>query len=160
MKKSIFAVLIIAMLLLLAQAGFAQDTTNKFGIGAEVSFLKIFDYDVDNAVGTEQSFDGTAMPGLNLTYYYNQYFSTEFTVAYSVSDMEVEAAGLSLEQGELEQIPLVLTFRAHMPMESSLSPYIGAGLTYYINEFEMSGILKQVNPPVPLWSPTTDWDFM
>ncbi|MBI9075393.1 MAG: outer membrane beta-barrel protein [Desulfatibacillum sp.] len=146
MKKSFFAILIVICLLTLPQGAFAQDSTSKFGIGAEISFNKIFDYNVDNEIDQERSFDGTAMPGVNLTYFFNQYFSTELTVAYAKTDMELESKGVSMKEGELEQTPLMLTFRAHMPTETILSPYIGAGLTYYFNEFDMSDTLIRKSP--------------
>ena len=57
--------------------------------------------------------------------------------------MELDDQGTEVEQGELEQIPLMLTLRAHMPSEGGFSPYIGAGLSYFFNDFEMSDFYSQ-----------------
>ena len=51
-----------------------EQSAAKFGIGAEVSFLKVLNYDVDDVVDTEQTFEATAMPGGNLTFFFQSVF--------------------------------------------------------------------------------------
>jgi outer membrane protein len=139
LKKTLLIAVCAICFFSLSAGAYAEDGRAwKFGVGAEVSFLKTLNYDVDDVVDTEQTFDGAAMPGVNMTFFFNQYFSTELTLAYAKYEMELDVPGAKIEQGELEQVPLLLTFRAHMPSEGGFSPYIGAGLSYFFNDFDMS----------------------
>ena len=43
--------------------------------------------------------------------------------------------------GDMTQIPIMLTARVHLPLNDSMTPYLGGGVGYYSNDFDLAIIL-------------------
>ena len=48
--------------------------------------------------------------------------------------------------GDVTQIPILLTARAHLPIHSRITPYIGGGAGFYSNDFDLSDVLLFIDP--------------
>ena len=140
-KKVVVVFFVVALLLFLSQVSFAQEA-GKLGIGARVSYVNYsgddFINDHDEKVNID--FDEVAMYGLNVTYFFHKYFSTELSVDYSKTDVWVSGTfrGVATNEidGEVTQIPVLLTGRLHIPVNNIVSPYVGAGVGYYFNDYD------------------------
>ena len=127
---------IVALLLVFAQVGFAQDMNGKFGIGARIGYVN---YSGDSIDDTDVDFDDAAMYGGNLVYYLHSYFSLELSADYVKTDTEFKVSGFSpVNFGELKQVPIILNGRFHFSTNQKISPYLSAGIGYYINDFDLS----------------------
>jgi len=133
MKKNLCVVFCIGMALCLG-FGQAASAAEKFGIGANVSYMGVADAGPDDVI----NFDGVSLIGLNATAYINSFISLSFDLGYSQLDVDAS----SVSAGDLEQIPLLATARLHLPFFESISPYVGAGIGYYFNEFNTSDFLS------------------
>jgi outer membrane protein len=132
---------IVALLLVFSQVGFAQDMKGKFGIGARIGYVNYAGDDY-NVLGSniDVDFDNAAMYGGNLTYYIQRYLSLELSVDYVKTDTEIKGSGLSPTNiGELKQVPIILNGRFHFSTNQKISPYLSAGIGYYLNDFDLSG---------------------
>jgi outer membrane protein len=139
---------IVALLLVFGQVGFAQDMKGKFGIGARVGYVNYSGDDLDlSGFDMDVDFDDAAMYGGNLVYYLHNYFSLELSGDYVKTDTEIKGSGLSPTNiGELKQIPIILNGRFHFSTNQKISPYLSAGIGYYINDFDLSDSLSSVLP--------------
>ncbi len=126
MKKKIITsfFVVTALLLVFSQIGFAQDMEGKFGVGARAAWVNY----------THEDFDSDFMYGANLTYFVHRYISFELSVDYIESDLD----SLDITIGELEQVPILLTARTHLSTNPKVNPYLGIGLGYYLNDFDLS----------------------
>ena len=115
-----------AIVLVISQVSFAQDVEGKFGIGAGVAYIN---YSEDEG-GLEP--DEDVMYGGNLTYFVQEYLSLELSVNYVETDVYLDDFNL----GELEQIPVLLSLRGHLSTNTRVSPYLTAGVGYYLNDFD------------------------
>lgn len=137
MKKITILIACVAVFFI-SQAALAQDFDGKLGIGANVSYSGIS----DTGEGDSIKFDGAPLIGANLTYYFNKYFSFEVAIGYSQLDVEGTAAGVTIDLGELQQFPVFLSGRFHLPIRNgAVSPYFGGGVGYYFNDFDTSQIV-------------------
>jgi outer membrane protein len=146
MSKRIAIVLCLVILLLFSSNfGFAQPP-DKWGIGGRISY-----YAPDEFTAEGDTWDpdaGVLLEG-NITYFVNNWFSLELGAGYTKSDVDVKdgETGLSIDFGELEQIPILLTGRLHYWFSNSkITLYAGGGVGYYINDFELSGLLQAAFP--------------
>ena len=122
----------------------AQMVENRLGIGARISYYDLGDTSVE---GISFAPDSTALFEGNLTYFYNKMFSLEFGVGYTKPDVNAEALGLSVEFGELKQIPITLTGRMYYWFpKSTTNLYFGGGVGYYLNDFKLSSAFESVMP--------------
>ena len=131
---------IVALLLVFGQVGFAQDMKGKFGIGARVGYVNYAgdDYDVSGS-NIDVDFDNAAMYGGNLVYYIQRYFSLELSADYVKTDTELKGVDSSPTNiGELKQVPIILNGRFHFSTNQKISPYLSAGIGYYLNDFDLS----------------------
>jgi len=144
MKRKVVVALYVAVLLLVfGQTGFAQEA-GKFGIGARVSYLNYSGDDLNELDEAGQridvDFDEGTMYGLNITYFFNKYFSTELSIDHIETDLDISGtwygAAKTQNVGEITQIPVLLTGRLHIPINNSISPYVGAGVGYYFNDYD------------------------
>jgi len=135
-KKSIIILFVSAFLFIFSQAVFAQEA-GKLGVGARVSYM---DIDGDTVKGNDFDFDKAAFYGIDLTYFFCNYFSLEASLNYDKTDMDIrEPAGVpEYNFGELKQVSVLLTGRFHFPVNDKITPYIGAGVGYYFNDFDLS----------------------
>jgi len=135
-KKFIVPFFIVAALMLIvSQVSFAQDMEGKIGIGVRASYINYSDDDLGGGIDAE--FDETAMYGGNLTFFAHNYLSLELSVDYVETDVDLEALGVSVDIGELEQIPILLSLRTHLSTNPKVSPYLTIGIGYYLNDFDM-----------------------
>lgn len=145
MNKKIGLVLcMITLLLFFNNATFAQEMDKKWGIGARLSY-----YAPDDTTIEDVSFDpdSSVLFEGNLTYFVNDLFSFEFGTGYTKPDVDAESSGISLEFGELEQIPILLTGRFHYWLpNTSTNFYAGAGVGYYVNDFDLSSLFQTAIP--------------
>jgi len=89
--------------------------------------------------GTPVSFeaDDNIGIGLNLTHYFNNIFSLELAAEYFKTDMDINALGRSANILELMQYSFLVTGRFHLPLKTDkISPYLGLGAGYYVNDFD------------------------
>lgn len=142
MKRKVVVALYVAVLLLVfGQTGFAQEA-GKLGIGARISYVNYSGDDFINEHDEKVNidFDEVAMYGLNVTYFFHKYFSAELSVDYAKTDLYVSGTFRGVAQtwndGELTQIPVLLTGRLHIPVNNIVSPYVGAGVGYYFNDYD------------------------
>ena len=131
---------IVALLLAFSQASFAQDMKGKFGIGARIGYVNYAgDNYSDSGSIFDIDFDDAAMYGGNLVYYIHRYFSLELSADYVKTDAEVKGSGISPTNiGELKQVPIILNGRFHFSTNQKISPYLSAGIGYYLNDFDLS----------------------
>ena len=142
-KKVVVVFFVVALLLFLGQVSFAQEA-GKLGIGARVSYVNYSGDDLNELDDAGQriniDFDEVAMYGLNVTYFFNKYFSAELSVDYTETDVDVSGTWHGVAQtfnvGEITQIPVLLTGRLHIPINNIVSPYVGAGVGYYFNDYD------------------------
>jgi len=140
MKRFILVtVLLAAVSVFTVHPAQAVDLAGKWAVGARVSYADPID---DTVQGIDVEFDGTPLIEANLAYHFNSVFSIELGVGYLSSDIQVKASGVSLEFGEITQVPVLLTLRAHIPTGGSIVPYVGAGVGYYFNDFDFSNLFN------------------
>lgn len=117
----------------------AQDTAGRLSIGASAAYADIA------GVGKQvhMAFDGDAYYGASLAYHIGRYTSLEFSVGYLQLDVEASMNDAVLDCGQLEQFPILLTARYHLPMlDGRLSPFLGFGGGYYVNDFDASRVVS------------------
>jgi outer membrane protein len=134
MKKKIVAsfFVVATLVLVFSQVGFAQDMEGKFGVGVRVAYVNYTGESSHLIDGAD--FDDAAMYGANLTYFVHRNFSFELSIDYAESDLDY----LDITMGELEQVPILLTARTHLSTNPNVNPYLGIGLGYYLNDFDLS----------------------
>jgi len=142
MKKKIVVLVFVvaALVLVFGQVGFAQDMKGKFGIGARIGYVNYAGDDYEESGSTiDVDFDAAAMYGGNLVYYIHRYFSLELSADYVKTDTEVKGSDISSTNiGELKQVPIILNGRFHFSTNQKISPYLSAGIGYYLNDFDLS----------------------
>ena len=135
MKKVVALFFVVAALMLLvSQISFAQDMEGRLGIGARVAYVNFSDEDL---YGIDVDFGETAMYGGNITYFVHSYLSLELSVDYLETDVDLDPIGVTVDIGDLEQIPVLLSLRTHLSTNPKVSPYLTAGIGYYFNDFDM-----------------------
>ncbi len=149
MKKKIVVLFFVvaALLFVFGQVSFAQDMEGKIGLGARVAYVN-YSGDEYNYPGytIDVDFDDDVMYGANLTYFIHRYFSFELSVDYVETDVDLESFGIALNIGEMEQVPILLTARTHFSTNPKINPYLGIGVGYYLNDFDLSGLMLSVLP--------------
>ncbi|WP_028315486.1 OmpW/AlkL family protein [Desulfatibacillum aliphaticivorans] len=147
--KKISVVMVVGMigLMLMAGSAMAADTAGKIGIGLELGYNQISDTSIPDAPGIDGEFDGAFIFGANADYFFTDFFSLEMFLGYTATDMDASGFGVSIDVGEVTQVPWTLTARLHYPNDSIVSPYIGAGVGYYFNDFDVSSTM--VNNAAP-----------
>lgn len=147
-KRVILLMFVTALFMFIGQVGSAQELAKKFAVGARAGFYKIADDDISQG---ELTSDGTFYGEGNLTYFFVDYFSLEWSVGYVKPDLDLTqtATGYDLQYGELEQIPLLLTARFHWWSDiPKVCLYAGGGLGYFINDFSVSSAFGNLIPGV------------
>lgn len=129
-RKIILVFCITALSLLFTQPSLAEET-RKFGIGIRASYYNV---DTGILVAYDPEIDSSGLYGVNLTYFLNEIFSLELSGEYTKTDMTIHTLGGKV--GEFTQVPILLTARLHLPAGKTISPYIGAGIGYYFNDFD------------------------
>lgn len=140
---------LIAFLIIFCQTAYAQKVEKKFGLGAKISYLNIEDSVIEDygfsANGQlEQGKLNYGTPpffGVNFLYYFNQYFSSELSFSYIQSGVKNTVQNTTVKFGDLEELAILLTARLHLPNKSIVTPYIGGGVGYYLNNFDLAGNL-------------------
>jgi len=147
-KKVTFMIFVTVMFLFVVRIGSAQELGNKVAVGARGAFYKIADDDIP--LGEIKS-NGTAYGEANITYFFVNWFSLELSGGYVKPDLDLNrsSTGGVVEYGEIEQIPILLTAHFHWWKEIPLvGLYAGAGVGYFINDFEVSSSFRSVYPNV------------
>ena len=148
MRKTLWALLgMVAIVLLFSGSGLAQDVDNRFGLGLRLSYLS-----PDGATIDDVTYDpgGTYLVDGNFTYFFVKSFSLEFLVGYTKTDADAEFSGLSVDFGELKQIPLLLTGQYHFWFNPNSNIYLGGGVGYYLNDFSLSSAVTSIDPTFEL----------
>lgn len=127
MKKTL---IILASLMVLASGtvttSSAEDIAGRSGLGIGLGYISPKDDTIDSGM----------LPSINYTYGVTSNFSLELSLGRAVLDVEDEdISGLNL--GEITTVPLQLTAQYRIP-SGSASPYLGAGVGYYFNDFDTS----------------------
>ena len=130
-----------------AQVGSAEELDKRFALGARAGFYKISDDDMP--LGEIKS-NGTLYGEANLTYFFVDYFSLEFSGGYVKPDLDLTlTTGSVVSYGEVEQIPLLLTARFHWWSDiPKVGLYAGGGVGYFVNDFNVSDTLRSLFPGV------------
>ena len=131
-----------------AQVGSAEELDKRYAVGARAGFYKIADDDMP--LGEIKS-NGTVYGEANLTYFFVDYFSLEFSGGYVKPDLDLtlSSTGSVVEYGELEQIPFLLTARLHWWADiPKVGLYAGGGVGYFVNDFNVSETLRGLFPGV------------
>ncbi|MBI9075577.1 MAG: OmpW family protein [Desulfatibacillum sp.] len=134
-------------LLVFAGSAMAMDTAGKMGVGLELGYNQISDSSIPDAPGVDAEFDGSFIFGATGSYFFTDFFSMEMTLDYTKTDVDANGFGRSIDMGEVSSVPWLLTARLHYPNESIVSPYIGAGVGYYFNNFDPSSFLVNAAAP-------------
>ena len=144
MRRTVVALLgIFALVVCLSTSAMAQEFDKKWGLGLRASYYAPTD---DTVEGVKYDPDSTFLIDANLTYFFIKEFSLEFLVGWTKPDVNAEISGLSVDFGELEQIPLLLTAKYHHWFNPQSSLYLGGGIGYYLNDFTLSDTIKAVDP--------------
>ena len=131
-----------------AQFGSAEELDKRFALGARAGVYKISDDDMPQG---EIKSNATVYGEANLTYFFVDYFSLEFSGGYVKPDLDLtlSATGSVVEYGELEQIPFLLTARFHWWADiPKVGLYAGGGFGYFVNDFTVSSTLRDLYPGV------------
>ena len=147
-KRVILLVFVTALFVFIGQVGSAEELAKKFAVGARAGFYKIADDDMPQG---EITSNGTLYGEANLTYFFVDYFSLEFSGGYVKPDLDLKenATGYVVEYGELKQIPFLLTARFHWWSDiPKVGLYAGGGVGYFINDFSVSSTFTSLNPGV------------
>jgi outer membrane protein W len=149
MKKRVFLIMFVTVFFVFtAQVGSAEELDKRFAVGARAGFYKITDDDMPQG---EIRSSGTVYGEANLTYFFVDYFSLEFSGGYTKPDLDLtlNSTGAVVEYGELEQIPFLLTARFHWWADiPKVGLYAGGGVGYFVNDFTVSSTLRDVFPGV------------
>jgi outer membrane protein W len=116
------------LVLIFGQISFAEDMKGRVGLGARLAHVDYVEHDDEP--------DDAVMYGINLTYFAHRYFSFELSADYTESDVELSVLGLSGNDGDLTQVPVLLTGRMHFSTNPKVSPYFGGGVGYYFNSID------------------------
>jgi len=65
------------------------------------------------------------------------------------SQSDFTVSGVTYKAGDIEQTPVLLTVRYHLPV-GLFSPYIGAGFGYYFNDYDKDNAFWNANVAVSL----------
>ncbi|WP_028316528.1 OmpW/AlkL family protein [Desulfatibacillum aliphaticivorans] len=116
----------------------ADDATGTWAIGLKAGYNNVLDDNKFESTGgdIDYVYDETAVFGVFGTYYFNKYCSLAFGLDYSEYSFTEETAGVSLDVGDIRQIPVYFTVRGHWANDSICTPYAGIGMGYYFNEFD------------------------
>ena len=128
-------------------AAYAEDIAGRSAIGVGYANVSPDEGDID---------DGTLM-SINYTRGINTNLSIELSLGQA--DLDVRLGDMPVDLGEFTVKPLQVTAQYRIPSGSSpLSPYVGAGLGYYFNDFDLSGDVKDHIANERLTDPTYDVD--
>ena len=112
-------------------AAYAEDIAGRSAIGVGYANVSPDEGDID---------DGTLM-SINYTRGINTNLSIELSLGQA--DLDVRLGDMPVDLGEFTVKPLQVTAQYRIPSGSSpLSPYVGAGLGYYFNDFDLSDDAK------------------
>jgi outer membrane protein len=116
-------------------------------VGVRAGYVDYYNDDQTVSGGElELESDATLMYEANLTYFLEEYFSLELGVGYTETDEYLNfSAGMSGKAGEMEQIPVLLTARVHFSTNHKVTPYLGAGIGYYLNDFDSNSSSPDVD---------------
>lgn len=149
MKKRVILIMLATVFFIFTgQVGSAEELNKRFALGARAGFYKITDDDMPQG---EIKSNGTLYGEANLTYFFVDYFSLEFSGGYTKPDLDLtlSSTGSVVEYGELEQIPFLLTARFHWWSDiPKVGLYAGGGVGYFINDFTVSSTFQSLNPGV------------
>ena len=140
-KRSVIVIAAVVFAAFICNGAFAGDLKGKLGIGAEAGYYKILDKDIiEGPTDLESTYEGAYMFGATATYFFCDYFSTEFGIHFAESTMD-KGYFSGKNEGEITQIPVLLTTRFHYPNSSIFTPYVGLGIGYYFNDYS-----ETINP--------------
>ena len=148
MKKIVILIMFATVFFVFTvQVGSAEELDKRFAVGARAGFYKISDDDMP--LGEIKS-NGTLYGEANLTYFFVDYFSLEFSGGYVKPDLDLKlTTGSVVNYGEVEQIPLLLTARFHWWADiPKVGLYAGGGVGYFVNDFNVSDTLSGLFPGV------------
>jgi outer membrane protein W len=149
MKKRVVLIMVATVFFVFtAQVGSSEELDKRFALGARAGFYKITDDDMPQG---EIKSSGTLYGEANLTYFFVDYLSLEFSAGYTKPDLDLtlSSTGSVVEYGELEQIPFLLTARFHWWSDiPKVGLYAGGGVGYFINDFTVSSTLRGLYPGV------------
>jgi len=143
MKRMLVFSMVFVFAVVFSSTVFADE--NRLGIGARVGYLNYADDSYDE-YGATIDFDDGVIFGANATYIINDYFSLELSLSHCKdTDAELGYYGVSTDIGELSMTPLLLTAQYRIPtyFAMNFSPYLGAGLGYYFNDFDPNALAKE-----------------
>ena len=148
MKRTVWVLLgMVATVLVFSSSGLAQDVVNRFGLGFRASYLTP---ESDTVEDIKYDPDSTYLIEGNLTYFFLKSFSLEFLAGYTKPDVNAEFSGLSVDFGELRQIPILLTGQYHYWFNQKSNVYLGGGVGYYLNDFSLSSTVTSVDPTLDI----------
>lgn len=134
MKSAILIAMCITVFIT-GQSVMAQDGNGRFSVGANVSYVDIASTGKDVNI----EYDSNVLYGASLTYYLDKHFSCELSIGYFQLDVDATGNGMTFGFGDLQQFPVLLTARYHLPIKNGMiSPYLGGGGGYYFNNFDTS----------------------
>jgi outer membrane protein len=136
MKKRLLVVASIILFAFIPSQLFAQDMAGKFGLGARVGYVN---YKGDSIDGDDIDIDDSMVLGINGTYIVSKTFSAELSIDF-ISDTDIESyiSGVKFKAGEASTVPVMIAGRFHIPTDSNVSPYIGLGIGYFFNSFDIN----------------------
>ena len=143
-KNVVILVCTVILTIFINSIGYAQTPHKKWRVGGRISVLTLEDDTIQSVTfdpDVTALFEGIAQ------YFVNDWFSLGFSVGYSNGDIDAEENGLSVEFGQLQQIPMRLTGRFHnWFLDSKASYYGGGGVGYYINDFDSTTAVLSSDP--------------
>jgi len=138
MKYTVLLAVCLVSLLIPASAA-AQEAPARISIGAKVGYVDIasFGKQVNIAFAGVPYYEGF------FELQVSKYASCELSFGYLDLDVDGTMDGVTLDFGELQQFPVILTIRYHLPFHSGrISPYLGGGVGYYFNSFDTSRVVS------------------
>lgn len=121
----------------------AQEMSGRFAVGAQISY---YDLDEDHIGEVDYEFDGAALMGFNLSYFFTRNFVLQLSAEYTDTTLDTVSGPYKLEFGDFEQYPILLTGQYRFPTAFGTDFFVGVGVGYYINRFDLSDLYRRFYP--------------
>lgn len=97
-------------------------------------------------IGGEVDVDGSVVPELDISYFFNDHVAAELILAVTPHDVKAEGTSLgNVDLGDVWLLPPTLTVQYHFTPEKQFRPYVGAGLNYTIFFDEDAGAMSDID---------------
>lgn len=139
--KSTLKITLLAALALALTAG--PGLAGDIGLGVLINYKATESYNLDDA---KVEFDAAMTDDFTVTYFFTDFLSLEGAIGYAKLGVDQKTEGvdaIKMSVGDLTQIPISLTARAHYRTDRFM-PYVGVGILYSFNSLDVDATTKEL----------------